>query len=169
MGLKRTANRTEDEPVSRGKASSKVKIHEVHRFEDFPSFVSPDELAEFLYESLKPYEDPLPLVRQGITDALAPKAGEPGFVLIAEKDKKVVGALTMLRTGMKGYVPENLLLMVAVDPSTRGEGIGSQIIRHAFEAADGDVKLHVEYDNPAKRLYERLGMTTKYAEMRYVK
>ncbi|MDK2978441.1 MAG: hypothetical protein PWP52_1155, partial [Bacteroidales bacterium] len=32
-----------------------------------------------------------------------------------------------------------------------------------------DVKLHVEYDNPAKRLYERLGMTTKYAEMRLKK
>jgi hypothetical protein len=27
----------------------------------------------------------------------------------------------------------------------------------------------VEYDNPAKRLYERVGMKTKYAEMRYEK
>jgi ribosomal protein S18 acetylase RimI-like enzyme len=70
---------------------------------------------------------------------------------------------------MKGYVPENFLLMVAVDPSTRGKGIGAQIINRSFELADGDVKLHVEYDNPAKRLYERLGMTSKYAEMRYQK
>jgi ribosomal protein S18 acetylase RimI-like enzyme len=51
----------------------------------------------------------------------------------------------------------------------RGKGVGSKIIRKGFELADGDVKLHVEYDNPAKRLYERLGMTTKYAEMRYRK
>jgi ribosomal protein S18 acetylase RimI-like enzyme len=152
-----------------GNISAGVTIHELRQMDDFPSWTSPDELARFLHESLKPYEDPLPEVRRGITDALAPHTGEPGFVLIAELDQKVVGALIMLRTGMKGYIPENLLLMVAVDPSTRGMGVGSQVIKRSFELSDGDVKLHVEYDNPAKRLYERLGMTSKYAEMRYHK
>jgi len=137
--------------------------------DDFPDWIDADELARFLHESLKPYEDPLPEVRRGISDALDPKVGDPGFVLIAEIDRKVQGGLIMLRTGMKGYIPENFLLMVAVDPSTRGKGVGSQVIRRAFELADGDVKLHVEYDNPAKRLYERLGMTSKYAEMRFYK
>jgi ribosomal protein S18 acetylase RimI-like enzyme len=151
------------------KAENKVKIHELRRMADFPEWITPDQLAEFLYESLKPYEDPLPIVRRGISDALEPKHLEPGFVLIAEIDQKPVGALLMLRTGMEGYIPENFLLMVAVDPSTRGMGVGSQVIKRAFDLADGDVKLHVEYDNPAKRLYERLGMTTKYAEMRYLK
>jgi ribosomal-protein-alanine N-acetyltransferase len=148
---------------------SKVTIHELRQFEDFPSWTNVDDLAKFLFDSLKPYEDPLAEVRQGIIDALSPSIGEPGFVLIAEIDQKVVGALLMLRTGMKGYIPENLLLMVAVDPSTRGKGVGAQIIKRSFEIADGDVKLHVEYDNPAKRLYERLGMTSKYAEMRFIK
>jgi GNAT superfamily N-acetyltransferase len=149
--------------------SSGVTLHELRTFDDFPGWITPDELASFLHESLKPYEDPLPQVRQGITDALEPKHLEPGFVLIAEQDRKPVGALLMLRTGMKGYIPENLLLMVAVDPSMRGKGVGADIIKRSFEVADGDVKLHVEYDNPAKRLYERLGMVTKYAEMRYLK
>ena len=155
-------------PVAINK-ESKVTIHELRQLEDFPSWTNVDDLAKFLYDSLKPYEDPLPEVRQGIFDALEPSCGEPGFVLIAEIDQKVVGALLMLRTGMKGYIPENLLLMVAVDPSTRGKGVGAQIIKRSFEIADGDVKLHVEYDNPAKRLYERLGMTSKYAEMRFIK
>lgn len=167
-----------DDMIDDGKASAKpvatskgseVTIHELRQFEDFPSWTNVDDLAKFLYDSLKPYEDPLPEVRQGIFDALEPSCGEPGFVLIAEIDQKVVGALLMLRTGMKGYIPENLLLMVAVDPSTRGKGVGAQIIKRSFEIADGDVKLHVEYDNPAKRLYERLGMTSKYAEMRFIK
>ena len=155
-------------PVAINK-ESKVTIHELRQLEDFPSWTNVDDLAKFLYDSLKPYEDPLPEVKQGIFDALEPSCGEPGFVLITEIDQKVVGALLMLRTGMKGYIPENLLLMVAVDPSTRGKGIGAQIIKRSFEIADGDVKLHVEYDNPAKRLYERLGMTSKYAEMRFIK
>jgi ribosomal protein S18 acetylase RimI-like enzyme len=144
-------------------------IHVLRRFDDFPSWLSPKQLADFLHESLKPFEDSLPDVRQGITDALSPEAGEPGFILISERDERPVGALVMLRTGMTGYVPENLLLWVAVDPSARGQGVGSRLIRKSFELADGDVKLHVEYDNPAKRLYERLGMNNKYAEMRYTK
>ncbi|MDF1544960.1 MAG: GNAT family N-acetyltransferase [bacterium] len=148
---------------------SEVTIHVLRQFDDFPSWVNAHELAEFLHESLKPYEDPLQEVKRGISDALAPSTGEPGIVLVAEINQKVVGALIMLRTGMKGYIPENLLLMVAVDPSTRGKGIGAQIINRSFELVDGDVKLHVEYNNPAKRLYERLGMTSKYAEMRYNK
>ena len=53
--------------------------------------------------------------------------------------------------------------------SVLAKGVGAQIIKRSFEIADGDVKLHVEYDNPAKRLYERLGMTSKYAEMRFIK
>jgi len=39
----------------------------------------------------------------------------------------------------------------------------------AIELCDGDVKLHVEYDNPAKRLYERIGFKNKYADMRFKK
>jgi len=73
----------------------------------------------------------------------------------------------MLHTGMKGYIPENLLLFVAVEASVRGLGLGEKIINQAIGLCDGDIKLHVEYDNPAKRLYQRLGFTSKYAEMRY--
>ena len=144
-------------------------IHEIHRFDDFPSWVTPDDLASFMHESLKPYEDPVEFIRQGISDTLEPKAGEAGFIVLAESDKKPVGAVIMMRTGMKGYIPENILVWVAVDPSMRGKGVGGKIIKHSFDLADGDIKLHVEYDNPAKRLYERLGMTSKYAEMRYIR
>ena len=73
----------------------------------------------------------------------------------------------MLDTGMEGYIPENLLLMVSVDPDRRGQGIGKKIIERALAECDGDVKLHVEYENPARRLYERVGFTSKYAEMRW--
>jgi GNAT superfamily N-acetyltransferase len=75
----------------------------------------------------------------------------------------------MLRTGMKGYIPENILLMVCVHPSMRGLGVGGRIIRKGIKEAEGDVKLHVEYDNPAKQVYEKIGFTTRYAEMRYMK
>jgi ribosomal protein S18 acetylase RimI-like enzyme len=148
---------------------SDVQINVYRSESEFPSWLTVDELAEFLHEALKPYEDTVEDIKSGIDYALSDEPGRGGFVLVAEKDNKPLGALVMLKTGMSGYIPENILLFVAVHPSARGMGLGGKIVQKGFDTAEGDVKLHVEYDNPAKRLYERLGMVTNYAEMRYHK
>jgi ribosomal protein S18 acetylase RimI-like enzyme len=36
----------------------------------------------------------------------------------------------------------------------------------AIEHTQGNIALHVEPDNPARKLYEKLGFTNKYLEMR---
>lgn len=148
---------------------TEILLHEIHAIDQFPEHISPDTFAEFMYEALKPYEDPLPEVRQAVDDAFVKRGEKTGYIVLAEQNKKPVGGVIMLSTGMKGYIPEIFLVMVAVDPSTRGKGLGGKIIKKALDIAGCDVKLHVEYDNPAKRLYERIGFTTKYAEMRYSK
>lgn len=130
---------------------------------DFACAEGVQDLAVFLHEALAPYNDTLEDIRAGILDGL----NGGGFVLIGEKEGKTAGALVMLRTGMRGYVPENLLLFVAVAKPLRGMGLGRMLVEHALSLAEGGVKLHVEYDNPARRLYERIGFTGKYAEMRY--
>ena len=81
----------------------------------------------------------------------------------------MAGIVIMIETGMTDYIPEYFLVYVAVNSKLRGQGIGGKLIDESLAKADGDVALHVEYDNPAKRLYERLGFTSKYAEMRYKK
>ncbi len=146
-----------------------LRIHEVYGPDDLPEWISRDQLAEFLHESLKPYEDTVEDIQKSFDYAFSHSEGKGGFILIGEIDKQPIGALVMLNTGMEGYVPGHILLFIAVDPSGRGKGIGAKIIKHGFNLCEGDVKLHVEYDNPAKRLYERLGMTSKYAEMRLTK
>jgi len=141
----------------------------IKKDEDFPAYLDRQKLAGFLHKSLKPFEDPVSDIDSGIDYALSSEPGRGGFVLIAESAGHLAGALVMLRTGMKGYVPENLLLFVAVAPSMRGKGIGAMLVRKGVQISDGDIKLHVEHANPAKRLYYRLGFTSKYAEMRYIK
>lgn len=146
-----------------------LRVHALDSEEQLPEWLNREQLVLFLHESLKPYEDSVEDIQRALDYVFNRDSGKGGFVLIGETDKKPLGSLVMLRTGMKGYIPENVLLFVAVAPEARGRGVGSVIIRRGFELAEGDVKLHVEYDNPAKRLYERLGMTSKYAEMRYNK
>jgi len=132
---------------------------------DFPEWLNAKDLAEFLYHALKPYNDTREDVLAGINDALG--AGNGGFVLLIHEDRVIKGALVMLKTGMKGYIPPQLILFVAVDPDCRGKGLGRWLMDNAISHCEGPVALHVEYDNPAKRLYERVGFKSKYAEMRY--
>ncbi len=143
------------------------QIHVINGYDTFPSWLTPDELAEFLHRALKPYDDPLPAVRRGLDDALSPDSPLANFVLLAERDQRPLGAVVMLKTRMRAYIPENLLLFIAVEPEQRGRGLGRRLIDRAVRECAGEVKLHVEYDNPAKRLYERAGFVNKYAEMRY--
>ncbi len=54
-----------------------------------------------------------------------------------------------------------------MDGERRGQGYGRQMVERIQQECGGGIALHVEYGNPARRLYERLGFTSKYAEMRY--
>jgi ribosomal protein S18 acetylase RimI-like enzyme len=144
-----------------------LEFHKLDSDADFPDWTSRDQLERFFHETMKPYHDSVEDVRAALDYALVPGQGQGGFVMLCHRGGQLLGALAMLETGMKGYVPEHILLFVSVDPEARGQGVGKKLIERSLAECPGDVKLHVEYDNPAKRLYERLGFTSKYAEMRY--
>lgn len=159
-------------PVSHSPAtatSTDVKVMRVDRAAELPGWASWHKLAEMLHYQMAPYNDELADVYRGLDYALSDEPGKGGFVILARVDGKLAGAVVMLHTGMSGFVPENLLLFVVVNPALRGRGVGGQIIERALSECRGDVKLHVEPDNPARRLYERLGFDSKYVEMRYRK
>ena len=141
----------------------------IRKDSDFPSDFLRNEFIHFLYEHLEKFGDSKEAISKSIDYAFSLDEGKGGFLLIAYDDNKLVGELVMNKTGMEGYIPENILVYVAVDGALRGKGYGNKICKQAIELSEGNVALHVEYDNPARRLYERLGFTTKYAEMRLTK
>ncbi len=148
------------------KTMSSIEIMRIDKHVDFPDWLDPDTLAIFLHEALKPFEDPVDEIRAGIDYAISTEAGMGGFILIAHEMNQPVGALVVLRTGMRGYVPPNLILYVAVDPDKRGKRIGHKLMMKAIEMCEGNIKLHVEYDNHARKWYEGIGFKSKYVEMR---
>jgi ribosomal protein S18 acetylase RimI-like enzyme len=126
--------------------------------------------TEFLYKHLDEYGDKKEDIEKAIDFALKNTSSFGGFVLEGYNENNVVvGTVVVNRTGMNGYIPENILVYIAVDKTYRGKGYGKQLMTKAIELTDGDVALHVEKDNPARFLYEKVGFTNPYLEMRLKK
>ncbi|MFZ0452283.1 MAG: GNAT family N-acetyltransferase [Ignavibacteriaceae bacterium] len=141
----------------------------IRKDSEFSSDLSKINFIDFLHQHLEKFGDTKEAISKSIDYAFSDDKGKGGFLIAAYDDDKLIGELVMNKTGMEGYIPENILVYVAVDGKCRGKGYGREICNKAINIAEGNVALHVEYDNPAKRLYERIGFTTKYAEMRLIK
>ena len=127
------------------------------------------ELVDFLYDQLEQYGDPKNQIERAIDYSLREFDSFGGFVMLLKQEQKIRAAVVINRTGMDGYIPENILVYIAVDRNSRGEGLGRKLMTQAIAHDEGDIALHVEANNPAKRLYEKLGFTNPYLEMRLKK
>lgn len=145
-----------------------IEIQKFDKSQNFRNQMHKD-VNEFLFKSLEEYGDPKSDINDAMHYALSSENSPGGFILIAFDADKIVGSVVVNRTGMKKYIPENILVYIATDPSYRGKGIGKKLMEQAISSAEGSIALHVEPNNPAKALYEKLGFTNKYLEMRYMK
>jgi [ribosomal protein S18]-alanine N-acetyltransferase len=132
---------------------------------DTPKFTR-DEIADFLYHHLDQYGDEREAILKCISYAYGDKPGQNGFILIAHEEDEILGVVIINDTNMGGYIPEHILVYIAVHEKTRGKGVGKALMQRIIDQTDGDIALHVEPDNPAKYLYEKFGFTNKYLEMR---
>ena len=127
-----------------------------------------DRIATVTHEWMHPFADTISDTRRGILDALEGRPVPGGFIVTATVERQFAGILVMLKTGMTGYIPPNLLLFLAVDPQRRRSGIGTELVKSALNNTNGAVKLHVEANNPARTLYEKSGFSAAYLDMRHV-
>lgn len=123
-------------------------------------------IAGFLENHLDQFGDKQEDILKAIQYALNPAKG--GMVLLCEENQALIGAVVINQTGMDGYIPSNILVYIAIHRDHRGKGIGKKLMQEVMPKAKGGIALHVEPNNPAKFLYEKLGFTNKYLEMRYL-
>lgn len=127
---------------------------------DFSRF----QIAEFLVTHLEQYGDKLEDILKCIDYVMDPNRG--GNILVGLDNGKIAGVTILNNTGMSGYIPENILVYIAVDSAHRGKGYGKALMEKAIEVSQGSIALHVEPENPAVFLYQKLGFSSKYLEMR---
>lgn len=125
-----------------------------------------EKIADFLYNHLDNFGDAHEDIMRALDYALNTESPGRGFVMISHEDEKIIACVVINETGMKGYIPENILVYIAVHKKFRGKGYGKNAMKHAIKLCKGDIALHVEKNNPARFLYEKLGFTNPYLEMR---
>lgn len=141
-----------------------TKMYDVNKK---PEIKEKEQIIDFLNEHLDEFGDPRADIEKAVNYALKEGESFGGFLLTATKDEQLIGSVVVNRTGMNGYIPDNILVYIATHRNFRGQGIGKQLMKLALETARGDVALHLEPNNPARFLYEHIGFTNKYLEMRY--
>lgn len=134
-----------------------------------PTAYEKKDIVNFLHEHLQEYGDPKKDILKAIDFAVKDMSSFGGIVLINRDKDGINGAVVVNHTGMGGYIPENILVYIAVHENARGKGIGKMLMEKVITLTKGDIALHVEANNPAKKLYEHLGFTNPYLEMRLKK
>ena len=137
---------------------------------DRNSSLSEDEqekIVDFLFEHLGKFGDPRSAIRKAIDFAREKDKGLGGLLIVSKEKEEITGVVVINFTGMQEYIPENILVYIATHKDHRGKGIGKELMEAAKDSVKGDIALHVEADNPAVKLYEKVGFTKPYLEMRY--
>ncbi|MEX0771332.1 MAG: GNAT family N-acetyltransferase [Balneolaceae bacterium] len=150
-----------------------MSIHydRIHSDDKNPTDFSRNDIADFLFEHLDEFGDAREAILRSIAYAYGdgPDHCRDGFVLVAHKNEEILGVVIINDTNMSGYIPEHILVYIAVHAKARGQGVGSKLMEYTIAETKGDIALHVEPDNPARHLYEKAGFTNKYLEMRLKK
>lgn len=136
-----------------------------------PSDLKINNIINFLYENLEEYGDTKEDIRKCLKYVFNElnERTTSGFIIEALENSEMIGISVINETGMSGYIPENILVYIATCKKNRGKGIGKLLMSKIIEETKGNIALHVENDNPAKYLYEKIGFTNKYLEMRLEK
>jgi GNAT superfamily N-acetyltransferase len=134
-----------------------------------PDLKEKESLIDFLFDNLQEYGDPKSDIEKAVNYALKEITSFGGFILVSYLENEITGVVVVNHTGMKGYIPENILVYIATHKNHRGKGIGKKLMQKTIDFAKGSIALHVEPENPARYLYEKVGFSSKYIEMRYKK
>ena len=96
------------------------------------------------------------------------RAGDLGFIAEDARSSEPIGAVWSRLSSADdqgfAYIDEETPeLGIALRPEYRGQGIGTALLKHLLESAKNlypAISLSVSPNNPAMRLYERLGFVT---------
>lgn len=126
------------------------------------------EIIGFLHEQLKETGESKEQIGFALDYAMNSNPLAGGFILRMKEGNKIVGIVVMNKTGMQGYVPENILVYIVIHPKFRRQGLAKKMMTRAMQMAKGDIAMHVHEDNPEYHLSKDMGFQPAFLQMRYI-
>lgn len=123
-------------------------------------------LINFIRDNSENKEVSTQMVREAVDYAIKEIPSFGGFILTAQEEGKMVGAIVVNKTGLNGGNPKHRVVYLSIREDYRQQNIGSELIKKAVHFAKGDISLRVGYESDAIELYKSLGFQPKYVEMR---
>ncbi|MEN3322473.1 GNAT family N-acetyltransferase [Mariniflexile soesokkakense] len=133
------------------------------------SIIDINRITNFLFEYSDDVRDTKSAIRKSVLYAAKEVPGLGGYVFVMEHNNDIIGATVVNRTGMNEYIPENILVYIAVKTAFREKGIAKALIKHTIKYCDGDISIHINKDNPVVELFEKQGFKSRNIEMRLVR
>lgn len=130
------------------------------------STLEANRLTNFINDHLEGFSVPKKTIRKSIQYAAKETPGLGGMVFAIEEKGCLIGAAVVNKTGLDDFVPENLLVFLAVHKEHKDRGVGQKLMDYTLQYCRGDIGLLVRADNPAKDFFKQYGFEEHYMEMR---
>lgn len=124
-----------------------------------------DRVVKFLNREIDTFSDSEGAILKSVQYAIKDRAGLGGYVFELFDGTETVGVAVVNRTGMQEYMPDNILVYLAIKSDEQRKGFGRQLLAYALEHCEGEVMLHISADNPSRGFFQKVGFRTQYQEM----
>ena len=129
------------------------------------SLLQINKLTKFIYQ----YQFQNDFDEQGIPRALQYAAKErPGFgglIVTAEEAKEIIAVVVLNKTGFEGYLPENLVVSIAVHQDHKDQGVYRKIVDYVVNYCCGDVGVQLKESNPLVHFFKSQGFKNNYIQL----
>jgi len=133
------------------------------------SFIDINRITNFLFEHSGEFRDSKSAIKKAVRYAAKEISGMGGYVFVIENYHNILGVAVVNKTGMIEYMPENILVYIAVNKNFRARGIANRLLNYAINYCKGNMGLYVHKDNPVIGLFEKQGFKSENIEMRLLK
>ena len=128
-------------------------------------YIQRNQLIDFVVLHLQNQEVIAENIGKAIDHAVGGLVNNGGLVVIARHEEELVGVLVLCKTGMEGFMPENIIFYLAIHLNQRNKLIGSELIEYAKRFSSGRIAVRVTGGLGVEGYFEKLGCEEKVIEL----